>query len=88
MDSRQYWRKVIGISPIGESIDIHWRKISGNSPIGENTGCILAKDQWTFANGESPVCEILIGELPATQNFLKFRQVSFSFLFEDSCLTS
>jgi hypothetical protein len=70
MDSRQYWRKVIGISPIGESIDIHWRKISGNSPIGENTGCILAKDQWTFANGESPVCEIPIGELPATQKIL------------------
>jgi hypothetical protein len=77
MDFHQYWPTFNGPSPIlakvfwtfaniGESMVIHWRKFSGFSPIGESTQGLLAKDQWTFANGESPICEIPIGELPAT----------------------
>ncbi|CAF4582088.1 unnamed protein product, partial [Rotaria sp. Silwood2] len=54
------------MSPIGESTGMYWRKISGSSPIGESTEGILAKDQWTFAIGESPIYESPIGEHPAT----------------------
>ena len=74
------WRKCKGY--IGESSveirqlakvqGIYWRKFTGNSPIGESTGGILAKVHWTFANGESPVCENPIGELPVTQKFFYF----------------
>ena len=46
---------------------MYWRKISGNSSIGENTGVVLAKDQWTFVNGESPICESPIGKHPSTR---------------------
>ena len=59
---------------------MYWRKISGNSPIGENTGVILAKDQWTFANGESPICESPIGEHPATR--VEFARLSYYFVFQ------
>jgi hypothetical protein len=45
---------------------MYWRKFSGFSPIGESAEGILANVWWTFANGESPICEILIGEVPVT----------------------
>jgi hypothetical protein len=47
---------------------MYWRKFSGFSPIGESAEGILANVWWTFANGESPICEILIGEVPVTQS--------------------
>ncbi|CAF4290143.1 unnamed protein product, partial [Rotaria socialis] len=42
----------------------YWRKYSGLSPIGEVPPNVLVKVQWTFANGESPIGESLIGEIP------------------------
>ena len=62
IEFRQYWHKFNGLSSSGDSTGMYWRKISGNSPFTENTGAILVKDQWTLANGESP-----IGEHPATR---------------------
>jgi hypothetical protein len=47
---------------------MYWRKFSGFSPIGESAEGILANVWWTFANGESPICEILIGEVPVTHS--------------------
>ena len=47
--------------------EITWRKSSGHSPIGESAGDKMAKVHWTFAIGESPICESLIGEVPATR---------------------
>ena len=44
----------------------HWRKFSRHSSIGESAGGVLAKVQWTLANGETPDCEIPTGEVPAT----------------------
>jgi len=43
---------------------LYWRKYGGLSPIGEVPGGVLAKVQWTFAIGESPIGESLIGEIP------------------------
>ena len=45
----------------------HWRKFSRHSSIGESAGGVLAKVQWTLANGETPDCEIPTGEVPATR---------------------
>ncbi len=45
---------------------MYWRKFSGFSPIGESAEGLLANVWWMFANGESPICEILIGEVPVT----------------------
>ena len=59
-----YWRK--SKECIGEhSLNFRqcWRQSSRLPPI-------VAEDQWTFANDESQVCEIPIGELPATQRLL------------------
>ncbi|CAF3357127.1 unnamed protein product, partial [Rotaria socialis] len=42
----------------------YWRKYSGLSPIGEAPPNVLVKVQWTFAIGESPIGESLIGEIP------------------------
>ncbi len=39
-----------GLSPIGESPEVHWRKYKGLSPIGESPRCVLTKLQWTLAN--------------------------------------
>ena len=36
---------------------MYWRKYSGLSPIGEISEDVLAKVQWTFANGERPIGE-------------------------------
>ncbi|CAM4953661.1 unnamed protein product [Rotaria socialis] len=47
----------------------YWRKYSGLSPIGEAPPNVLVKVQWTFANGESPIGESLIGEIPEPQKF-------------------
>ncbi len=45
---------------------VHWRKYGGLSPIGEIPGGVLAKVRWTFAIGESPIGESLIGEIPVS----------------------
>ncbi|CAM4988956.1 unnamed protein product [Rotaria socialis] len=45
----------------------YWRKYSGLSPIGEAPPNVLVKVQWTFAIGESPIGESLIGEIPEPQ---------------------
>ncbi len=45
---------------------VYWRISTWLSPIGECPGAILANVHMTFANGESPVGESHIGELPAT----------------------
>ena len=42
----------------------YWRKYSGLSPIVEAPPNVLVKVQWTFANGENPIGESLIGEIP------------------------
>ncbi|CAF4530368.1 unnamed protein product, partial [Rotaria magnacalcarata] len=41
---------------------------SGLSPIGEAPPNVLVKVQWTFAIGESPIGESLIGEIPEPRN--------------------
>jgi hypothetical protein len=75
VEFRQYCRKFSRLSPIGESVGMYWRKFGGLSPIGECPEVELAEVQWTFANGESPVGESLIGEERATpQNELHHRQ--------------
>jgi hypothetical protein len=35
----------------GQSLKMHWRKYSGLSPMGESPMNVLAKVQWTLANG-------------------------------------
>ncbi len=55
------------IHQLAKVLGVYWREFTGNSPIGKSTGGILVKVHWTFANGESPICEIPIGELPVTQ---------------------
>jgi hypothetical protein len=54
------------IHQLAKVLGVYWREFTGNSPIGKITGGILVKVHWTFANGESPICEIPIGELPVT----------------------
>jgi hypothetical protein len=49
---------------------VHWQKYSGHSPIGEIPRGILAKVQWTFANGEGPFGESLFGEIPQPPMFV------------------
>ncbi len=46
---------------------MYCRKYSGLSPIGEIPGGALAKVRWTFAIGESPIGESLIGEIPVSR---------------------
>ena len=46
---------------------VNWRKYNRHLPISECVKDSLAKLQLTFANGESPICENLIGEVPVTQ---------------------
>ncbi|CAM4855354.1 unnamed protein product [Rotaria socialis] len=53
----------------------YWRKYSGLSPIGEAPPNVLVKVQWTFAIGESPIGESLIGEIPEPRNFLYFNNI-------------
>ncbi len=59
-------------------LGVYWREFIGNSPIGESTGGILVKVHWTFANGESPICEIPIGELPVTRRIYSQLDLKFS----------
>jgi hypothetical protein len=40
------------------------RKSTVPSPIGEVPEDVLAKVWWTFANGETPIGENFIGEIP------------------------
>jgi hypothetical protein len=60
------------IHQLAKVLGVYWREFTGNSPIGESTGGILVKVHWTFANGESPICEIPIGELPVTRACIEF----------------
>ena len=62
----------------GITIPLEVEKFNGRSTIGESAGGVLAKVQWTFANGESSVCEIPIGEVPAT----RFQSLPTSFFIE------
>ena len=55
------------IRQLAEVQRAHWRKFSRHSSIGESAGGVLAKVQWTLANGETPDCEIPTGEDPATR---------------------
>ncbi len=48
-------------------LGVYWRKYGGLSPIGEIPGGVLAKVRWTFAIGESPIGESLIGEIPVSR---------------------
>jgi hypothetical protein len=54
----------VDIRQLAKFQGVCWRKYGGLSPIGETPGGVLAKVQWTFANGESPIGESLIGEIP------------------------
>ena len=49
---------------IGESVAMYWQKFSGFLPIGQSAEDILVNVRWTLANGESPICQIPIGEVP------------------------
>ncbi len=72
---RVYWRKscmrigesTVDIRQLAKVFYMYWRKYSGLSPIGESPVCVLARVQWTFAIGECPVGESLIGEIRESQ---------------------
>jgi len=61
------WPKSGGI--LAKLHRMYWRKYSGLSPIGEIPRGVLARVQWIFANGESPIGESLIGEIPEPHHF-------------------
>jgi hypothetical protein len=53
----------VDIRQLTKVIRVYWRNYNGLSPIGESRGGILAKVKWTFAIGECPIGESLIGEI-------------------------
>ena len=60
---RYIGESIVDSRQLAKVMRVYWRKYSGLSPIGESHEGILAKVQWTFANGESLIGEILIGEI-------------------------
>jgi hypothetical protein len=63
----------------GESLIDHrqyWRKFSGSSAIDETTKSILARVEWKFASGKSPVRKIPNGELPASLSIIRKVEVA------------
>jgi hypothetical protein len=74
--SRYFGESTADIRQLAKVIRVYWRKYNGHSPIGESHESILAKVQWTFAIGECPIGERLIGEIRVS---LFFRYISFGY---------
>jgi hypothetical protein len=69
----------------GVAISYEVQRFNGRSPNGESVGVVLAKVQWTFANGETPDCEIPIGEVPATLSINKHLLLIVLLVLLDRC---